>query len=269
MEKIAIELGPVNIYWYSITMFLAILSGAFIFFNLTKKEKYKEEFITNLVFYGAIFGILGARIYYILFNLDYYLENPLEIIAIWNGGLAIHGGIIGGALWFIYYCKKHNKNILKIFDLAVPCLILGQAIGRWGNFFNGEAHGPKVAKKVLESLPIPNFVVNGMRIDGSYYQPTFFYESVWCLLGFIILITLTIKYRHKLKTGLITGIYFMWYSICRFFIESLRTDSLMLGNIKIAQLVSITLFLLGLFLILYKKKDTRINRLKERTEKNE
>ena len=257
MNNIALELGPINIYWYSITMFLAILLGAFLFFKLAKKEKYAEEFLTNLVFYGVICGIIGARLYYVLFNLSYYLKNPLEIVAIWNGGLAIHGGIIGGAIWFIYYCKKHKKNVIKIFDITVPSLILGQAIGRWGNFFNQEAHGPKVAKKVLENLNIPKFIIKGMKINGKYYHPTFFYESLWCFLGFIILIVL-IKYRKKLKRGVITGVYFMWYSICRFFIESLRTDSLMLGNAKIAQIVSVLLFVLGLYLTLqqikYKKK---------------
>lgn len=266
MNPIAIELGPISIYWYSITMFLAILAGSFIFITSAKKKGYDEKFLTDLVFYGAIFGIMGARIYYVIFNLDYYLTNPLEIIAIWNGGLAIHGAIIAGAAWFIYYSKKHKKNFLKIFDLAVPALILAQAIGRWGNFFNSEAHGPEVAKETLENLNIPEFIINGMYIDNKYYHPTFFYESLWNIIGFILLIIL--RKKLKLRTGQLTGIYFMWYSVCRFFIESLRTDSLMLGSIKVAQLVSIILFILGLFLVIYKKKDTRVNRLKERTEEN-
>lgn len=264
MNPILIEIGPVSIYWYSITMLLAIFVGSYIFFKEARKKGYDEEFLTNLIFYGAIFGIIGARIYYVIFNLNYYLQNPFEIIAIWNGGLAIHGAIIGGAAWFIYYSKKYKKNYLKIFDLAAPGLILAQAIGRWGNFFNGEAHGPVVAKEVLEKMPIPDFVINGMKIGENYYHPTFLYESVWNLLGFILIIIL--RKKLKLKTGTITGIYFMWYSVCRFFIESLRTDSLMLGSIKVAQLVSVILFLLGLFLVLYKRKDTRTNRLKERTE---
>ena len=135
-----------------------------------------------------------------------------------------------------------------------------------GNFFNSEAHGPEVAKETLENLNIPEFIINGMYIDNKYYHPTFFYESLWNIIGFILLIIL--RKKLKLRTGVLTGIYFMWYSICRFFIESLRTDSLMLGSIKVAQLVSIILLILGLFLVIYKKKDTRVNRLKERTEKN-
>lgn len=266
MNPIALELGPISIYWYSITMFLAILTGSFIFIKSAKKKGYNEKFLSDLVFYGAIFGIIGARIYYVIFNLGYYLANPLQIIAIWNGGLAIHGAIIGGGAWFIYYSKKHKKNFLKIFDLAAPALILAQAIGRWGNFFNSEAHGSEVARETLENMHIPEFIINGMNIDNKYYHPTFLYESIWNFLGFILLITL--RKKANLKTGKLTGIYFIWYSVCRFFIESLRTDSLMLGPLKVAQVVSIILFIIGLALLLYKRKDTRVNRLKERTEEN-
>lgn len=267
MNPVLIELGPISIYWYSLTMLIAILTGSFIFMKTAKKEGYEEAFLSNLIFYGAILGILGARLYYVLFNLDYYLQDPIQIIEIWNGGLAIHGAIITGVIWFIYYSKKHKKNFLKLLDLAAPALILAQAIGRWGNFFNSEAHGPQVAKETLENLNIPNFIINGMNIEGKYYHPTFYYESIWDLLGFIVLILLRKKF--KLKPGKLTGIYFMWYSFIRFFIESLRTDSLMLGNIKVAQLISILLFILGLYLVLIKKKDTRVNRLKERIEENE
>lgn len=263
MNPIAINLGTISIYWYSITMLLAILVGSYLFIKTAKRKGYDEQFLTNLIFYGAIFGIIGARIYYVVFNMSYYANNPLEIFAIWNGGLAIHGAIIGGGTWFIYYCKKNHKNVLKIFDLAVPSLILAQAIGRWGNFFNGEAHGPEVAKQTLENMHLPNFIIDGMYIEDKYYHPTFLYESIWNFLGFILLIIL--RKKLKLKTGVLTGIYFMWYSLCRFFIETLRTDSLMLGPIKVAQLISVILFLLGLLLVVRKRKDTRTNRLKERT----
>ncbi len=267
MNPVLISLGPIDIYWYSITMLLAILAGSFLFLKTAKKDGYNEDFLTNLVFYGAIFGIIGARIYYVIFNLSYYLSNPFQIIAIWNGGLAVHGAIICGGIWFIYYCKKNKKNVLKIFDLAAPAMLLAQAIGRWGNFFNSEAHGPEVAKETLENLNIPQFIINGMNINGTYYHPTFYYECIWNLIGFVLLII--IRKKFKLKPGRLVGIYFMWYSFIRFFIESLRTDSLMLGPFKVAQIVSVLLFLLGLYLVIRKKKDTRVNRLKERTEENE
>lgn len=266
MNPILIELGPISIYWYSIIILLAVLAGSYIFIKTAQKKGYENKFLSNLIFYGIIFGIIGARIYYVIFNIKYYLENPIQIIEIWNGGLAIHGGIIAGIIWFIYYSKKHKKNSLKLMDLATPGLLIAQAIGRWGNFFNSEAHGPEVAKKTLENLNIPYFIINGMNINGKYYHPTFYYESIWNLLGFFLLIIL--RKKLKLKAGVLTGIYFMWYSFIRFFIESLRTDSLMLGPIKVAQLISIILFLLGLYLVIRKKKDTRVNRLKEKGEKN-
>ncbi len=262
MNPILIDFGPIQIYWYSVIILLAMLIGSVIFLKAAKKEGYKEEFLTNLIFYTIIFAIIGARLYYVIFNLGYYLKNPLEIIAIWNGGLAIHGGIIGGSVCLLYHCLKYKKSFLKLTDLLVPSLILGQAIGRWGNFFNSEANGPQVAREVLEKLPIPKFVINGMNIDGVYYHPTFFYESVWCLLGFFIFIIL--KKKVKLRRGGLTGIYFIWYSVARFFIESLRTDSLMLGHIKVAQAISVLLFILGLYLLFRKKKDTRLNRIKEK-----
>lgn len=267
MNQVALSFGPINIYWYSIIILFAILISAKILLIEAKKQNIKEDFVTNLIFYGVLWGIVGARIYYVLFNLDYYSKNPIEILEIYNGGLAIHGGIIAGAIFFIYYSKKNKINFLKIFDMTVPSLILAQAIGRWGNFINQEAHGPQVAKQTLENLPIPNFVIKGMNINGTYYHPTFYYESIWNFLGFIVLIIL--RKKLNLKTGQLTGIYFIWYSLARFIIEALRTDSLLLGPIKVAQLVSIILFLVGLYLLLRKKKDTRINRNKERNDANE
>ncbi len=267
MNPIAIDLGIIKIHWYSITMLLGILSGSYIFFKEAKRQKINEEFISNLLFYGIIIGIIGARIYYVLFNLSYYLAHPLEIIQIWNGGLAIHGAIIAGGIWFIYYSKKNNINPLKILDIAAPALILGQAIGRWGNFFNGEAHGVITTKEALVNGFIPNFVIEGMNIGGTYYVPTFYYEFLWNILGFIILII--IRKKIKLKTGALTGIYFMWYSFARFFIEGMRTDSLMLGSLRIAQLISVLLMLTGAYLVFRKPKDTRVNRLLAKEEKNE
>ena len=264
MNPILIDLGIIQIYWYSVIILAAILIGSAIFLKAAKKEGYNEEFLTNTLFYMVIFSIVGARLYYVIFNIGYYAKNPFEIIAVWNGGLAIHGGIIGGSLCLLYNARKNKKSFLRLTDLLAPSLILGQAIGRWGNFFNSEAHGPEVARTVLENMHIPKFIINGMNIDGVYYHPTFFYESIWCLLGFILLLVL--KKKTKLRRGGLTGIYFIWYSVARFFIEGLRTDSLMLGSFKIAQVISVILFMLGLYLLFRKKKDTRLNRLKERME---
>ncbi len=254
-----IDLGFVKIYYYSITILLAVLIGGFLFFKEAKKQNIKKEDIEDILFITLIFGFLGARLYYVLFNLKYYLSNPLEILMVWHGGLAIHGGIILGAIALIYKCKKKNISFLKVLDIAAPSVIIAQAIGRWGNFFNQEAHGPATTLSNLKNLHIPNFIIKGMKIDKVYYHPTFLYESLWNILGFILIILIR-KYKKPKKEGVLIGIYFMWYSLARFFIESLRTDSLMFFNLKVAQLVSILLFLLGAYLVFIRKDKKSIKK---------
>lgn len=262
MNPIFLDFGKIQIYWYSITMMIAILVGTIIFFKEAKKQKYSDEFITDLLFYTIIFGIIGARLYYVLFNFKYYMQNPIEILQIWNGGLAIHGALIGGGLCLLYYSFKNKINPLKIFDIASIPLIIAQAIGRWGNFFNSEAHGVITTRLALEKQFIPNFIIKGMYINGNYYLPTFYYEFLWNLLGFFVLII--VKRKTKYKIGKLTGLYFMWYSFARFFIEGLRTDSLMIGNFRIAQIISILLFTIGIILICYHCNTKSTICLKER-----
>ena len=270
MEKIAFSFGFIKVYWYSIFIFIAILSAYFIISKEAKKKEIDKEFITNLTFYVVVFGIIGARIYYCLFNLDYYLSNPLEILKIWNGGLAIHGGILFGGIFTIIYIKKHHLELLKTLDIIVVGVILAQAIGRWGNFFNSEAYGGITTLKALQNMHLPTFIINGMYISGKYRQPTFLYESLWDLIGFIIL--LIFRRREYTKVGQITGLYFMWYSVGRFIIESMRNDSLMFGSFKIAQIVSILLFVLGILLFIYYKiikKESRFEHLYKNDKKEE
>ena len=270
MEKIAFSFGFIKVYWYSIFIFIAILAAYFIISKEAKKKGRDKEFITNLTFYVVVFGIIGARIYYCLFNLDYYLSNPLEILKIWNGGLAIHGGILFGGIFTILYIKKHHLELLKTLDIIVVGVILAQAIGRWGNFFNSEAYGGITTLKALQNMHLPTFIINGMYISGKYRQPTFLYESLWDLIGFIIL--LIFRRREYTKVGQITGLYFMWYSVGRFIIESMRNDSLMFGSFKIAQIVSILLFVLGILLFIYYKiikKESRFEHLYKNDKKEE
>lgn len=244
------NIGGLSIKWYSILILLGIIIGFILAEKEGKKFNLPKDFIFDLVFWVVIFGIIGARLYYCLFNFNIYGKNPIEIIKIWNGGLAIHGAIIGGLLTLLIYCKIRKVNPFKMCDIVVPSLILAQAIGRWGNFFNGEAHGPATTIANLQNLHIPNFIINGMKIKGIYYHPTFLYESIWCLIGFIVIILIR-KYYKYLKTGQLTCVYLMWYSVGRVFIESLRTDSLMLGHFKVAQLISIIMFTTGLILFIY------------------
>lgn len=259
MNPIMFTIFGLSIRWYSVLLLVAMALGIFLLKQEAKKFGMNWDFIFNLAFWTLIFGILGARIYYVAFNFGLYKNDLLSIFKIWEGGLAIHGGLIAGAITLFFYCKKNNANTLKIIDMALPSVIIAQAIGRWGNFFNSEAHGIATSLAKLESLHIPNFIIKGMNINGVYYHPTFLYESIWCFIGFIVLLILR---RNKyLKVGSITGVYLMWYSIGRFFIEHLRTDSLMLGGFRVAQIISIILFVVGLTLIIRNKKQTKFENL--------
>jgi phosphatidylglycerol:prolipoprotein diacylglycerol transferase len=244
MNPVIYSIGSFSIRWYSVLILIGALIGIGILMLEAKRFKIDSNFIMNLSFYTVIFGIIGARAYYVLFNFEMYKDNIVDIFKIWNGGLAIHGGLIAGLITLIIYCKNHDVRPLKMLSMAAPSVIIAQAIGRWGNFFNGEAHGAATTVAKLKSHLVPNFVIKGMNIGGFYYQPTFYYESIWCLLGFILLIYL--RRRKYLKVGTLFWTYLMWYGAGRFFIESLRTDSLMLGGFKVAILVSIAMFVIGL-----------------------
>ena len=258
MNRVAIDLGFIQIYWYSITMFLGVLFGIIIAYIEIKRKKIDITKFESMAFWAILCGFIGARIYYVIFNLDYYLANPIEIVEVWNGGLAIHGAIIGSVFAMYVYCKKNKLNIYEMLDICAPAILIGQVIGRWGNFFNSEAHGGIVTKEFLESLHLPNFIIDGMYINGAYYHPTFLYELLLNLICFIILMIL--RRNKKIRLGVITGIYLMWYSVIRFFIESLRTDALMLGSLRMAQVISIVLFITGLVLVILSKKKERYNK---------
>ena len=244
-----IDLGIITIHWYSILIFIAILLGSNLAIKEAKRHGYNEDFMVNLLFLGVIFGIVGARVYYVIFNFDYYKDNLIEMFKVWNGGLAIHGGIIAGLISTMIICYKKKVNLIKILDYMVVGLIIAQAIGRWGNFFNGEAHGPLTTFAYLEGLHLPQFIIDGMYINGNYYIPTVLYESIWCVLGFIIMLVL--RRRKFMKVGYLTSFYLVWYGFERFLVEGLRTDSLMFLSLKVAQLVSLLMVLIGICLFIY------------------
>ncbi len=244
MDPVMFRIGNFEIKWYSFLLLIGVLIGIFLLMREGKKQNYPRDFLFNLCFWVIIFGFIGARAYYVIFHWSEYAQDPISILKIWEGGLAIHGGLLAGFLTLTFYCRKYNVRTLKICDMAVVGLILAQAIGRWGNFFNMEAHGEAVLRSTLEAWHIPDFIIRGMQINGVYYQPTFFYESLWCLLGFVLLFF--IRHYKYLKVGGLTCLYLCWYSAGRFFIESMRTDSLMLGGFKVAQIVSLVLFVIGI-----------------------
>lgn len=253
MNNIFLNLGPIKIYWYSILILISIILGLYLGEKEAQRNGLGKKFISDISLKLILFSILGARIYYVIFNIDYYKNNLLDIFKIWQGGLAIYGAVIGAIITIIIVSKKEKVEILRTTDTMAPYLILGQAIGRWGNFFNHEAYGPSTTLEFLESLHIPNFVIEGMKINGIYYQPTFLYESIWCFLGFILLIIIRKVYKNQ-HLGTLTGIYLIYYPIARFFIEILRTDSLYIYNIKVSMLVSIIMIIIGIILIITSKK---------------
>lgn len=259
MNRVAFNIFGFNAYYYSLCILLGVIVAYILITREGKKQGLPKEFISDLIFYTLIIGILGARVYYCVFNLDYYLANPSEILKIYNGGLAIHGGVIAGLIFVYFYTKKKNVSFIKILDIVAPAVIIAQSFGRWGNFFNQEAHGGITTYQNLKNMHIPEFIINGMHIEGKYYYPTFFFESIWCLMGFIIL--MIARKNKNLRKGFQIGFYFIWYGIGRFFIEALRTDSLMFFNLKIAQIVSLIGIIIGIIIIVTNRNKKYYNEM--------
>ena len=259
MNRVAFNIFGFNVYYYSLCILLGVIVAYILITREGKKQGLQKEFISDLIFYTLIIGILGARVYYCVFNLDYYLANPSEILKIYNGGLAIHGGVIAGLIFVYFYTKKKNVSFIKILDIVAPAVIIAQSFGRWGNFFNQEAHGGITTYQNLKNMHIPKFIINGMHIEGKYYYPTFFFESIWCLIGFIIL--MIARKNKNLRKGFQIGFYFIWYGIGRFFIETLRTDSLMFFGLKIAQIVSLIGIIIGIIIIVTNRNKKYYNEM--------
>ena len=243
--RILIEIGPFSITFYA----LFIVSGALLAYYLAKREchkyAYPDRFIDDLFIYCLVFGFIGARLWYCIFyDFNYYFSNPFEILKIYEGGLAIQGGVLSGFLFAFIYALYYKINILRLGDAILPNVLIAQSIGRWGNFINKEAHGAMVSESFFKG-PLA-FLKDGMYIDGVYYEPTFFYESILNLIGFI-LINFGIKKVTK-KRGKAFFAYFIWYGIVRFFIEFKRTDALKVGssNLLIAQIISILFVIIGI-----------------------
>ncbi len=242
-NPIAFKIGPyITVYWYGILIGLAILLGVYLALREAEKQGVNTEHFFNVLLVVLPAAFIGARLYYVAFNWDYYSQYPLEIPATWHGGLAIHGGIIGGILGGVFLLRKYGINFWQAADLVAPSLILGQAIGRWGNFFNQEAYGYEVDPATLPWA---------MYIDGAYRHPTFLYESLWNFIVFFFLLWL--RRRKGLRWGDVFISYAVLYSVGRFFIEGLRTDSLMLTpSLRAAQVVSALVVIGGLGLLLYR-----------------
>ncbi|MGM9987739.1 MAG: prolipoprotein diacylglyceryl transferase [Bacillaceae bacterium] len=253
LDRVALSFGPFTIYWYGLIIGIGLLLGLYLAIREGNRRGLPKDTFVDLILFAAPIAIICARIYYVLFNFNHYKDNPADMFKIWEGGIAIHGALIGAFVTGIVYAKVRNLSFWKLADIAAPSLLLGQAIGRWGNFMNQEAHGDEVTRSFLENtLHLPDFIVNQMYINGTYYHPTFLYESIWNLIGVIILLSLR---RVNVRRGEIFLTYLAWYSFGRFFIEGLRTDSLMIAgtDLRMAQVMSIILFVGAIGAIIFRR----------------
>ncbi|MDY4004155.1 prolipoprotein diacylglyceryl transferase [Ligilactobacillus saerimneri] len=254
IDPIAFELGPIPVHWYGIIIASAMVLAVFLAVNEGQKRGIKEDTIYDLLLWGLPLALICARLYYVIFQWQYYRVYPSEIYRIWDGGIAIYGGLIGAFIVVLVLCKRQEISAWLMLDVVAPTVILAQGIGRWGNFVNQEAHGRATSRFFLQSLHLPEWIINQMRINGVYYQPTFLYESVWDILGFILLVSL----RHRLhlfKQGEIFLAYLIWYALGRFFIEGMRTDSLMLGALRVSQWLSLLLFIGAIIVGVWRRRN--------------
>ncbi len=260
LNRVFLQLGPITIYWYAVFIMSGVALGLYLAIREGKRMGIKPDFFYDLVTYGLPISIIGARIYYVLFSWDYYSAHPEDIIKIWQGGIAIHGAIIASFIFGYFFCKKRNILLWLITDIAAVSFLIAQAIGRWGNFMNQEAHGDIVPgatldaqREFLQSLFIPDFIVNNMCIDGAYYHPTFLYESLWNFIGFLIAI-FVLRKLSQILVGEIAAFYAIWYSLGRYFVEGMRTDSLMLTEtIRMAQFISIATIVVVAIVVVYRR----------------
>lgn len=244
MDPVAFRIFGVEVAWYGILISLGILFGIVVATYRAKKEGLYSEVITDLALITVPAAIIGARAYYVIFSWDFYKQNPGEIFNIRHGGLAIHGAIIAGVLAGYLFCRYKKIGFWTLADICAPSIILGQAIGRWGNFVNQEAHGG------------PTNLPWGIEIDGVKVHPAFLYESLWNFGVFVFLLYYSGKKKYE---GQIFILYLILYSVARYFIEGLRTDSLMLGPFRVAQLISI-ISIIGAIIagLIIKKRNNQI-----------
>lgn len=244
IDPIAFSFGPIVVRWYGILIAGAVLIGTVLAMRESEKQGIDPDKFLNVIIISLPCAIIGARLYYVIFNWDYFSRNLTEIPATWHGGLAIHGGLIGALLAAYLLIRRYGFNFWQAADIAAPSIILGQAIGRWGNFFNQEAYGYEVD---------PSIIPWAMYIDGAYRHPTFLYESLWNIGVFLFL--LWFRRREGLKSGDVFLMYGVLYSVGRFIVEGFRTDSLMLTpTLRAAQVVSALIIVVGAGIFYYRHK---------------
>jgi len=283
LDPIAFSLGPIDVHWYGIILGTAALVGLLLAVQEGKRFGIKPEFFMDLLLFGVPSAIIGARLYFVAFKWEDYRHNLLSIFEIWNGGIAIYGALIGAFACGYFYFRYKGYSFWRIVDICAPSLLAGQLIGRWGNFVNQEAYGGPAEESFLrDTLHLPGWIVDQMNVQGVFHHPTFLYESMWNLVGLALL--LIIRRQKFLRAGELVMSYFIWYSVGRFFIEALRTDSLAFqgpswlasfidglwspmtlvfeaqghldaayGNVRVSQLLSLILVLAAIIFIIVRR----------------
>ena len=254
-NPVAFDLFGFEVMWYGILIGFGIVLAFILAYKNAKKKGLNFDVLIDIFLVSFPCAIIGARAYYVIFEWSNYKDDLLSIFNIRQGGLAIHGGLIGAFLAAFIYTRIKKIKFLAYADLVAPSIILAQAVGRWGNFMNSEAHGDVVSKEFISKFP--KFIQDGMYINGQYYNPTFLYESIWDILVCIILVAILYKVKKGYE-GVVISSYMILYSIGRFFIEGLRTDSLMFLGLRMAQLISLVGIILGvifIFIIVKKNKN--------------
>ncbi|MDU2240080.1 MAG: prolipoprotein diacylglyceryl transferase [Paenibacillus sp.] len=287
LDPIAFSIGGLKVHWYGLILGCAALVGLLFAVWEGKRFRIPQEFFMDLLLLGVPSAIVAARIYYVAFMWDDYKNNFWDVFKIWNGGIAIYGALIGAIICAVIFVRRRGYNFWRIADICAPSLIIGQMIGRWGNFVNQEAYGGPTTESFLrENLHLPSFIVNQMNVQGTFHHPTFLYESLWNLVGLILLMVL--RRQKFLRSGELFASYFIWYSIGRFFIEALRTDSLAFqgaawlasfvnglwspmtwlgfeqgylapsyGNVRISQLLAIGIVIAAIIFIIVRRRTVR------------
>lgn len=281
VNPVAFSIGTIPVHWYGIILGLAALAGLYLAIREGRRFDIPSDFFMDLLLIGVPSAIIGARIYYVAFKWESYKNHFWDIFKIWEGGIAIYGALIGAIIAGYIYIRRKGYNFWHIADICAPSLILGQMIGRWGNFVNQEAHGGPVAESFLrDTLHLPSWITDQMYIEGEFYHPTFLYESFWNFLGLLLLFWL--RRRSFLRAGELFFSYFIWYSVGRFFVEGLRTDSLAFtapewlaglmsalwspmllvfepgamayGNVRVSQLLAVLIVIVASVLIYLRRK---------------
>lgn len=245
MDPVAFKIFGIEVMWYGVLISLAVIIGTVLALRETKRQGVDENDFIDLLLYAIPIAIVGARLYYVIFNWNYYKDDLVQILNFRGGGLAIHGALISAVIVAVIFTRKRHIDFWKMADIAAPSIVLGQAIGRWGNYINQEAYGT------------PTDLPWGIMVNGVKVHPTFLYESIGDFSIFLFL--LWYRRNREKVSGEVFLIYIMLYSLVRFFVEGLRTDSLMLGPIRVAQLVSVLGIVLSLYYLLRKRKEKDIN----------